>query len=467
MAKHWQEILPVDRYRVAINGLLHEYDRKVLTFLYQPLVGTACFSLYMTLWAEVEENRLWSGAASHHGLMNLTDLNLKDIYHARLKLEGIGLLKTFTQTEPEGRSFIYELQPPLSPEQFFLDGMLNIYLYRKIGKNQFLRLKRFFTDQTKIDDGSYKEITRSFQDVYESAPQDALKYDRDTAIDLGAGQDQAFIGRKVSSEIKIDESLFDFDVLLAGLRDSLVPKRALSAKVKGAISTLAFLYGIDALQMKNLVLSALTADNEIEIEELRKAARDWYQFENQDQLPDLLDRLQPMQHKRDRNVPETKEEKLIHYFDTTSPRQLLIDISGGAEASKSDLQIIEDIMFTQKLLPGVVNVLVQYVMLKTDMKLQKGYIEKIASHWARKKIKTVKEAMELAKNEHRQYLDWAEGKKGQSGSQTAPYKQEPLPDWVKKKPSSRKLETDVEGQDTFEEEKRKLDEELKRFKSGK
>ena len=37
--------------------------------------------------------------------------------------------------------------------------------------------------------------------------------------------------------------------------------------------------------MKNIVISAITEDNEINIEELRKSARDWYQFEHYDKLP--------------------------------------------------------------------------------------------------------------------------------------------------------------------------------------
>ena len=60
-------------------------------------------------------------------------------------------------------------------------------------------------------------------------------------------------------------------------------------------------------------------------------------------------------------------------------------------------------MINQKLNPGVVNVLIEYVMLKTDMKFTKGYVEKLAGHWARLKVSTVIEAMELAKNEHRKY----------------------------------------------------------------
>lgn len=385
MAQHWQEILPVDRYIVSANGLLHEYDRKVLTLLYQPLIGHVCFSLYMTLWAELEENRLWSESSSHHSLMTLMGINLKEIYMARLKLEGIGLMKCYVRNDDDFRSFIYELLPPLTPEQFFLDGMLNIYLYRKIGKNQFNRLKRFFSDQKIPERNDYKEITKPFQDVFASAPPSAFQLNKDASNDNFPADGHVFIGRKEQEGIQIDESTFNFELLQAGLQESIVPKKALNRKVKEAISNLAFLYGIDAIQMKNIVISAVTADNEIDIEELRKAARDWYQFEHNDQLPALVDRVQPVIYHSGSSEPKSKEEELILYFETTSPRQLLKDLSGGAEASNADLKIIEEIMFNQKLLPGVVNVLIQYVMLKTDMKLTKGYVEKIASHWARKK----------------------------------------------------------------------------------
>ncbi|MCM3588629.1 replication initiation and membrane attachment family protein [Mesobacillus maritimus] len=464
MTQHWQEILPVDQYSVASSGLLHEYDRKVLTFLYQPLIGPVCLSLYMTLWAELEENRLWSESTSHHSLMSLLDLNLKEIYQARLKLEGMGLLKTYMKNDDDNRFFIYELQPPLTPEQFFLDGMLNIFLYRKVGKNQFFRLKRFFADKSVRKQEQYSEVTRAFQDVFVSASPDALRYHRDSEEELAPPEGQEFIGRQSAEAIQIDTTTFDFELLTAGLTESLVPKKALTARVKEAISNLAFLYGIDPLQMKNLLLSALTAENEIDIDELRKAARDWFQFEHQDQLPQLLDRTQPFQLQSAKTEPVTQEDKLMQYFDKASPRELLVQLSQGATPSKSDLQIIEDIMFNQKLQPGVVNVLIEYVMLRTDMKLNKSYVEKIAGHWSRKQIKTVKEAMDLAKKEHRQYMEWAEEKKSKPKQQKKIIRKEVLPDWFESSQENKDQQKQVDFD--FEKEKRLLEEELKEFKSG-
>ncbi|MBG9656600.1 replication initiation and membrane attachment family protein [Cytobacillus firmus] len=471
MAQHWQEMLPIDRYTVAASGLLHDYDRKVLTLLYQPLIGSVCFSLYMTLWAELEENRLWSSSNSHHSLMNFMGMGLKDIYEARLKLEGIGLLKVYVNKEEETRSFIYELLPPLTPEQFFLDGMLNIYLYKKLGKNQFMRLKRFFSDQKVQPAMGYEEVTKAFQDVFQSGHPGSV--DNEVVQLMNEADGEGYIGRREQEGIQIGNEDFNFELLQAGLNESLVPKKALTVKVKESISNLAFLYGIDPIQMKNIVISAVNEDNEINIDELRKSARDWYQFQNQDQLPSLIDRVQPAIHQTHKKQPETQEEELIRYLEITSPRQLLKDISGGADPSKGDLQIIEDVMFQQKLLPGVINVLIQYVMLKTDMKLTKGYVEKIAGHWARKKIKTPQEAIALAKKEHRQYLDWAEGKKtaGTTGNKKKPIRTEMLPDWFDEKSSTaaKKKESQLQNsekeQHELEMRKRELKEKLKKLRS--
>jgi replication initiation and membrane attachment protein len=464
MAQHWQEILPIDRYIVASDGLLHEYDRKVLTFLYQPLIGSTCLSLYMTLWAELEENRLWSDSSTHHLLMNLLGLNLKDIYEARLKLEGIGLLKTFVKTEEGDRSFIYELIPPLTPEQFFLDGMLNVFLYRKIGKNHFARLKRFFSDQQMPKEKEYQDVTKAFQDVFASATPGSLQYLQGISEEMEQEENHHFIGRNDSKPIQIELNTFDFDLLISGLNESLVPKKSLTQKVKEVISNLAFLYNIDPIQMKNIVLSAVNESSEIDMEELRKGARDWYQYVNQDQLPSLIERTQPAAQQVQKDEPKTQEEKLIRYLETTSPLRVLKDLSGGGEPSKSDLQIIEEVMFKQKLLPGVINVLIQFVMLKTDMKLTKGYVEKIAGHWARKQIKTVKEAMDLAKNEHRTYIGWTDNKKTGRPTKQKTIRKELIPEWFEEIPEEGKAAIQTNKSEEDEAKKRAIEEKLKAFR---
>lgn len=461
MAQHWQELIPIDRYLVTSNGLLHEYDRKVLTFLYQPLIGSTCLSLYMTLWAELEENRLWSESSTHHLLMNLLSVNLKEIYEARLNLEGIGLLKTYVKSDDSGRSFIYELHPPLNPEQFFLDGMLNIYLYRKIGKNHFSRLKRFFSDKQKPLEEDYVEVTRAFQDVFASATPGSLQYMQEHSEELEAEPAQEFIGRNGQKPIQIDTSSFDFEMLMAGLNESLVPQKSLTKKVKEVISNLAFLYGISPIEMKNFILGAINEKDEIDIEDLRKGARDWYQFENYDQLPSLINRTQPAVHQVQLTEPKTQEEKLIRYYETTPPIVIFKELSGGVEPSVSNLKILEEVMIKYKLPPGVVNVLIEVVLRKTDMKFTKNFVESIASHWARLKIKTVKEAMEAAIKEERSFK---ESKKTGKSTKQKPIRTEVLPDWFDDKGKESVKEPDKENNTELEARKRAIEEKLKAFR---
>lgn len=72
--------------------------------------------------------------------------------------------------------------------------------------------------------------------------------------------------------------------------------------------------------------------------------------------------------------------------------------------------------------------------------------------------------MELAKNEHKQYLEWAQGKKN-AGSQSKKksVRTEMLPDWFLQKQSVEQKNHEEDDFD-FESEKRKLEEELKKYK---
>ena len=60
--------------------------------------------------------------------------------------------------------------------------------------------------------------------------------------------------------------------------------------------------------------------------------------------------------------------------------------------------------------PGVVNVLIDYVLKINNNKLTRSFIEVIASQWARSKIETVEAAMNLAEKENRNRKVYSEKK---------------------------------------------------------
>ncbi|QFT90140.1 Replication initiation and membrane attachment protein [Bacillus sp. THAF10] len=416
--RHWKELVPVDRYIVRSNGVLQPFDRKILTKLYQPLLGYRGFSLYMTLWSELEDDCLTGVEATHHSIMTTMQCNLKDIHQERMKLEGIGLLKTLVKEEDHIRTFIYELQPPLAPESFFSEPMLTIYLYNRLGKTKYANVKKYFSDQA-IPPDEFMEITRSFSDVFQSVQSEGLAFAsrEETMEELPLGEGEEWLDRKKGQEPVVAEKQFDFELFFAGLSEVVIPKKSITSKVKEAISKLSFIYSLDPMTMRDLMMNVIDSEDKVDLEKLRKAARDWYQLEYHNTLPKLVEKTQPLYLKQySDKKPTTKDEQLIQQLENVSPKQMLTDLSNGAEPSVSDLHIVEDVMFKQQLTPGVVNVLLYYVLLKTDMKLNRKYIEKIASHWTRKQVKTVSEAMELAKEEHRQYQNWADTKSSSSGS---------------------------------------------------
>jgi len=457
MELHWKEIIPGDQYIVSIDGPMNEGDEKVLSFLYQPLIGPVCISLYFTLRNQVEQNRLSTEPISHYYIMNLMDMSLSEFFVARQKLEAIGLLDTYVKKGEDFRLFIYELKPPLSPFQFFSDGLLNIYLYQKIGRDYYQRLKQFFADK-KLPLEEFDKVTKEFQDVFASAT---------SAYALQNVSDDSFVNVRFPDKgevepIHVEPVDFDFDLLMAGLSDNLISKAAITPKVKDVILKLAFLYGIDPVQMVNIVLGAVTEKNTIDIETLRKEARDWYKLEHYSTLPKMVDKVQSPLLYSQKEEPKTMEEKLVRYLETTSPRELLTDLSEGSEPSAADLKLIEDIMIQQKLPPGVINVLIQYCLLRTDMKLSRNFVEKIASHWARKKVRTVQEAMNLAKEEHRKYSEWQKQKKERkSTSKAQPTRTERVPEWFENRERPKEEEMEITN---FEEEKRKLEERLKKYR---
>lgn len=467
MADYWKDVLPVDPYMVKSRSMLQDIDRQIITQLYQPLIGPFAYSLYMTLWGELEQNRLWGTESTHRQLMGITQSNLKKIHQEQGKLEGIGLLKVYVKEADQERMFIYELLPPLRPDEFFEDGMLNVFLYNRVGKTTYQQLKQFFAHPSVPEEA--KEITRPFNHAFEALQPSEWKLSADMAetMELPQGEEYTSVGQAPS--YTVTEDVFDFDLFLAGLSETMIPRKSITKLVRESIKKLSYLYGINPLQMQNVVMSAINEQDVITTEALRKAASDWYQIERNGQLPDLIDKTQPVRLREGEKQAEqdSLDGTLIAQLEMISPRKLLQDIGDGTEPSKADLKIIEDIMFEQKLEPGVTNVLIYYVMLKTDMKLSKNYIQKIASHWARKKVKTVREAMKLAIEEHRQYLEWADGKANQPSNRNKKViREEKLPDWLKDKTEKPKSADGQQklSQNDLEEQKKKMMEEMKKLK---
>ena len=377
-------VLPADSYIVVNKSIITDQDKKILVDLYQPIIGNKAISLYLTLLNDLEKNSFVTGELSHHHLLSVMQTSLEDITKMRERLEGIGLLKTYVK-KGSISNYVYVLYGPVSANEFLNHPILNIVLYNNVGKTEYKKIvESYKLPRVVLKD--YEDISSSFDEVFTSVPVNSFFNNEDIVI-------------KNKGEIAFKNAI-DFELLISGLDTKVISEKAFNKDVRNLINSLCFLYNIDVVTMQGLIRTCINEKGMIDKESLRKASRNFYQFENRGNLPTLIHTSQP-EYLKSPTGDVSKRGKMIYTFENTNPYQFLKSKYKNGKVVTRDLQIVENLLLDLKLTPGVVNVLLDYVLRVNNQKLNKTYIETIASHWKRLGIETVPEAMNACIKEHK------------------------------------------------------------------
>lgn len=378
-------LVPADTYVVVNKTILHNEDRKIITSLYLPIIGTDAVMLYFTLWADLDNSEILSSEFSHQKLVSSLRITINELQTSFDKLEAIGLIKAFIK-EGNVNNYIYEIFSPVSASEFLSHPILNIVLYSNVGKREYDNLVKAFKIP-RLSTSNYKDITKSFNDVFESTSM--------TSYDLSLEDIRKY------NKLKLNiNSNFDFNFLISSMPKNLDTSKMFSKDIKELIINLSFIYDIDAIKMANIVKVSLNDNGTINRESLRKNSRNFYQFSNGGLLPTIIDNNQP-EYLRKPIGDTSRRAKMIYTFETISPRELLINKNNGNEPTRRDLKLIEDLLVDYKLKPGVVNVLLDYAINVNNKKLTRGFVETIAGEWQRKGIETVEDAMNNCEKVHK------------------------------------------------------------------
>ena len=407
-------ILPADTYIVVNKTVLHEEDRRLLTMLYQPIIGYMAVSLYFTLVDDLENNST-SSDLTHHHLMSIMQLRLEDILTAREKLEAVGLLKTYLK-KGSVNNYVYLIYSPISANEFFNHPILNIVLYNNIGKKEYDKRQELFKIP-KIRLTEYLDISHKFNEVFKSSTLKPFEVIEN-------------IEKKTEAEIPLDDAV-DFNLLISSIPEGFINAKCFNSETKRLINSLALVYNIDTEKMSSLVRTSLTEKGMVDKTALRKNCRNYYQFENLGALPTLVYQTQPDYLKKPVG-DDSKWAKMVYTFENTSPYDYLRSKYKGAEPTKRDLQLIEELMIDQKLSAGVVNVLISYALKVNNQKLNRSYLETIAGQWKRLNIETVEEAMKLTEKEYKKMKKLATTKSKSKTVVKENTKEDILPDWFDK-----------------------------------
>lgn len=370
---------PQDNFNVIRDFSINDQHLEILNRLFTPLIGPNAMGLYYYLEQFVTQDT--ERVTTHYVVMSELKINLSEFRKQMDLLEAIGLVKSYVHHDSNKSSFVYKLIQPPSAYQFFSDPMLSIFLYSEIEKERYHQLKEYFEADKHFNLDNYQEVTRKYTDVFK-VPNKKFKDDV-----TNIKRDEAYEGLNLS---KVD---FDFEALYDLLQSHFISTEIINADAKSLITQLATLYGLTPEAMKSVILKSITSAQQLSFEDMRKHARTYYQMEHDQRLPSLQINQQSMPEKKENNH---SEEDRLEQLNRVSPIEMLTSWK-GSELNLDEKKLVEELVEREQLPFGVVNILLQFVMLKEDMRLPKNYTLKIASHWKRKGLKTAQQAEPYAK----------------------------------------------------------------------
>ena len=421
-------VLPADTFIVINKTMLSDRDRNLLILLYQPIIGSISISLYYTLWSYLDKSELMSNEWTHHHILRDMLISNSEFIEAKEKLEAMGLIKTYLK-QGNVNNYIYELYSPMSASEFINNPLLNIALATSLGKLEYDRLISYFK-VPKINLKEYEDITKKFSDVFDYS---SVPITENLIYDL-----------KKSSYRKLELlSKIDINTILSLIPDDILNKKSLTKETKDFLYKISYIYNYDNDDMVELIRNSVSEKHTIDKKLLQENASKYYRFDNLGKLPSIIYKNQP-EYLRKENLDTSNRSKMIHLFETTSPYDFMKSKYKTGNPTSSDLNVVSYLLIDLNLKPGVVNVLIDYVLKINNNKLTKSFVEAIAAQWSKSGIETVEDAMNIAEKEY---------KKKKSVEVKTPKKVVSSPNWLNK---------DINEEKATEDEIRKLESRMKR-----
>lgn len=377
-------VMPGDNFAVINKTILYDNDRKILTMLYQPIVGSTAISLYFTLWSYLDSYEIISNDLTYRHLMKSTGLNIDKIMEAREKLEAIGLIKTYVNETTDVNNYLFELYSPMRPNDFINDPILSTLLHDTVGKKEYHDIIAYFKIPN-INLSKYKDISSKFSDVFK-------------IININDIEDIEEVKRENRLGIAFEPKI-DLNNILSLIPEQMLNIKSVNNEIKDLIHKLAIVYNYDDEMMMKVITNSIDASHKIDAEKLKENARKLYKFENSNGNVSALYNNQP-EYLKTKLKGTSMKEKMIYRYETESPYDFLAS-KDGVEISAVETDILKMLIVDIGLKPGVVNVLIDYVLKTSENKLVKSFIENKALEWKRNNIETVVDAIEAGKKDRK------------------------------------------------------------------
>lgn len=380
-----------ESFWVIGSGTLSLDDLSTLALLYQPLIGSDSQGIYLFLSALVNANSYQSDLYPKSFLLDALNQKEKTVLEAVGKLEAVGLLSTYQKESV----YMYRLAMPLTPKQFFLDGILGSYLKSEIGPANFEYLfKRFSIPEVSRE--GYLNITKSFDQVYQVKTLDTMS----SSLHI--------VGRKPGAGVVINQD-FKLDQLFEILPVRLQKKRIFTKKIQSQIASILYVYGFTLEEMKQVLVEAYDEDHSaLFYERINLMASRYHEKHN------------GKEHIEIDLKGDTEDRPKLSDF---SPQDLISHYAPKMTNSAFALQTIRQFVERNAVDVGVINaVIIICLRIKTDLP-NLNYLEKVLHTLIEKGISSEADAYEYIMKE-------PESKQNKKPTYQKEKRVAPVPEWM-------------------------------------
>lgn len=341
----------------------------VLIQMYQPIIGAKATSIYLTLKfiADLDPHKI--SEMPIEDILCRMDLALSQ-FNSNLKyLEALNLIKTKVKRGSRKNTFTFQIFSPLSSTDFFKQDLLIHMLKEKVGSDilhlLFTKYLKPYINQSKLED-----VSASFNDVF--------KKQSGSIEDTTA---QVLTGFNTDFDIAELKNI----MISSGVDTSILKDKELINTIKNSV----ILYDISILDVANVFNS--TDSKKVTAKNFRKLLNDYLITKGNSEYNNVK-QIQPAQFKVD--TTNNEHEQVIERLEKMSPTKYF-EFVMSRPAHMDELNLMENIMTQYKILPGVMNAIIDYIIIqKKNIQLHPSYITKIAASISKKSIVTVKQAIE-------------------------------------------------------------------------
>ncbi|MDO7907046.1 DnaD domain protein [Paenibacillus sp. JX-17] len=435
------------RYCVYREFGLSAIDERMLSNVYQPMVGAFAMGLYKLLCQHVPAEQVGYSPLEQQRRLFLTlglepsEKGRKYLMEQASLLEAVGLLQTSRLYMPETDDYMYEyeLQAPLSPNEFFRTQHLTLLLRDKIGKFAVLALRAslWSSEAAEWPQSSYNKenISVPFYDIFElnthvidyeleqaltevstarqSGPLAVKEEDSLNYADIILRFPRESANRRYVEQLRFDHEQFSMLNYVVRKFDLDIPDICRLLDEDGIFDTQGALL-LDELQHQASLVSRQERKRREQQEVHAAKVIALRQTEETDELQE--EHMVEMEYYVE--VPPQFESKCdVHQYNMmlrNEPYTRLLKTFFPGSVPSNLIDIFEKIDLSYKLPAEVINVLIHYLMSLlvkgSDQRINRNFVEAVASNMLLKQINTYEKAVQYIRDQSK-----VKGKNAASG----------------------------------------------------